>query len=56
MSRVLVTGANGFVGKALCAKLKDSDYELRLALHQQRSNNASVDCEAFQTAMNIIEP
>lgn len=44
MTRILVTGANGFVGRALCAFLKAKGYDLRLALRNDVQNAAGEDC------------
>lgn len=45
--RVLVTGANGFVGKSLCAELINRGHIVRAALRPRRSLNM-LECETFQ--------
>ena len=35
--KVLVTGANGFVGRVLCARLKERNFEVRAAVRQRSS-------------------
>lgn len=46
MQRVLVTGANGFVGKALCEKLQTSGYSVLAAVRQNHlgSMPATIPC------------
>jgi nucleoside-diphosphate-sugar epimerase len=38
MTRVLVTGANGFVGQTLCAALENAGFELRAAVRNRASS------------------
>ncbi|MCI5141414.1 MAG: SDR family oxidoreductase [Candidatus Electrothrix sp. ATG1] len=45
MSRVLVTGANGFIGRGLCCVLMECDYEVRAALRRTCLHD---DCAAQQ--------
>lgn len=47
MIRVLVTGANGFVGSALCSRLAGSDYELSLAVRQMSHDRPATGQEAI---------
>ncbi|MGR9052552.1 MAG: NAD-dependent epimerase/dehydratase family protein [Gammaproteobacteria bacterium] len=63
MTRVMVTGANGFVGKALCRYLTDSGFEVRAAsrmpMPEFSENNVAVgdiDGEtAWQEALQEVE-
>jgi nucleoside-diphosphate-sugar epimerase len=41
--RVLVTGASGFIGEALCTKLADAGYDIIRATRQQASGTNAVD-------------
>ena len=38
MKRILVTGANGFIGQALCSELSKRDFGIRKAVRSQRKN------------------
>jgi nucleoside-diphosphate-sugar epimerase len=42
VKRVLVTGANGFVGRALCSALAASNYHVRAVLRRAPSNRGAV--------------
>ena len=42
MTRVLVTGATGFVGSSLCERLAQAGYVVRAALHSDRSLPESI--------------
>ena len=45
--KVLITGANGFVGQAVCQHLTDAKFIVRKALRQQRDNQVQPqdDCQ-----------
>ena len=52
MSRVLITGAAGFVGRTLCEMLSASDYLIRAAL---RSDRSVMDCREKTVVGDIDE-
>lgn len=49
MNRVLVIGANGFVGKKLCKLLEHRGYEVRVALRKLMPNGELSDYEQVET-------
>ena len=48
MKRILVTGANGFIGKSLCKKLQEKKWYVRGAVRAGKSSKLPADVEVAQ--------